>query len=150
MLSAGTFNLDVLYLQFAMSFHLIQRPCSLQVNISLFSFIPIMSTQNSNTLPKIWQVVEIVHHISLLSEPSATLALACTCKLLYNSITSYNSFWHKLYQQKFPRDINTAIDWSEWQLEQEQKVETTETDAKINLNQNLLGFNDIISVSACA
>ncbi|KAI9593381.1 hypothetical protein BDF19DRAFT_448540 [Syncephalis fuscata] len=80
-----------------------------------------MSAQNTKTLSKIWQVVDIVHHISLLSEPAATLALACTCKAF---------FWHKMYEQNFPCNINTDIDWLEWQLEQEQRAATiTITDA---------------------
>ncbi|KAI9594808.1 hypothetical protein BDF19DRAFT_414212 [Syncephalis fuscata] len=81
-----------------------------------------MSTWNNDTLPKVWLTVKIVHYILLLSGTAFTIALARTCKVLYSSIVSCNSFWHKLYQENFPRDINTDIDWVQWQLEQEQSA----------------------------
>ncbi|KAI9597440.1 hypothetical protein BDF19DRAFT_435105 [Syncephalis fuscata] len=69
-----------------------------------------MSAQNNDTLPKIWQISDIVHHIAMFSEAATTVALSRTCKLLYNSIITYNGLWHKLYQEHFPRDIETDID----------------------------------------
>ncbi|KAI9595856.1 hypothetical protein BDF19DRAFT_413319 [Syncephalis fuscata] len=81
-----------------------------------------MSAHNNDTLPKIWQTVNIVYHISMLSGITTTIALARTCKSLHNSIINYDSLWHKFYQNNFPCDINTNIDWSKWQLNQESKI----------------------------
>ncbi|KAI9591542.1 hypothetical protein BDF19DRAFT_486519 [Syncephalis fuscata] len=99
-----------------------------------------MSTHNNNTPPKIWQIVEIVHHILSLSEATAIIALARTCKVLYNSINR-NSLWLQLYQRDFPRDINTDIDWSEWQLEQERGAKAS----KLTWFQR---FNRFISINS--
>ncbi|KAI9597436.1 hypothetical protein BDF19DRAFT_420837 [Syncephalis fuscata] len=89
-----------------------------------------MSAQNNDTLPKIWQISDIVHHIAMFSEAATTVALSRTCKLLYNSIITYDGLWHKLYQEHFPRDIETDIDWLDWQLRQEQHVVGAVTDAE--------------------
>ncbi|KAI9596572.1 hypothetical protein BDF19DRAFT_421608 [Syncephalis fuscata] len=100
-----------------------------------------MSTQNDNTLPKIWQIIDIVYHIVRLSETVAAIALARTCKRLYSCIISSNSLWHKLYRHNFPRDINTDIDWLEWQLEQEQRVTVATTiNAKSKVESRLTWF----------
>ncbi|KAI9595855.1 hypothetical protein BDF19DRAFT_440303 [Syncephalis fuscata] len=98
--------------------------------LHLFALSSIMSLKsNNNMLPKVWQIVELVHHISLLSGTTATIALACTCKALYSAI-SCNSLWYRLYMQTFPRDINTDIDWLQWQLEHEQAVSATVADTE--------------------
>ncbi|KAI9591551.1 hypothetical protein BDF19DRAFT_257656 [Syncephalis fuscata] len=110
-----------------------------------FSSISIMSTHNNNTPPKIWQIVEIIHHILSLSEATAIIALARTCKVLYNSINR-NSLWLQLYQRDFPRNINTDIDWLEWQLEQKQQVAGTVTGTDNEVATNVLGFNYTTSV----
>ncbi|KAI9594806.1 hypothetical protein BDF19DRAFT_414210 [Syncephalis fuscata] len=87
-----------------------------------------MFKHNNNTLPKIWLVVEIVYYISQFSGIDATVALARTCKVLYNSIIKYDGFWQTLYQQHFPRNINTDIDWLQWQLTQELSAKGAVTD----------------------
>ncbi|KAI9592390.1 hypothetical protein BDF19DRAFT_451627 [Syncephalis fuscata] len=81
-----------------------------------------MPTQNNNTLPNIFVVVEIVYYIAQFSEITETIALARTCKLLYNYIIKCNGFWKILYQQRFPRNINTDVDWLQWQLTQKPRI----------------------------
>ncbi|KAI9595233.1 hypothetical protein BDF19DRAFT_442586 [Syncephalis fuscata] len=99
-----------------------------------------MSTPNNDTLPKTWLAVEIIHHISQFTKISATLALARTCKLLYNYIIKCDWFWQKLYRQHFPRDIDTGTDWLQWQLEQERREAKKVVDTENEIASRLTWF----------
>ncbi|KAI9594807.1 hypothetical protein BDF19DRAFT_477911 [Syncephalis fuscata] len=99
-----------------------------------------MLTQNNSMLPKVWLTIDIVHHILMLSETASTIALARTCKVLYSSIIGYNKLWRKLYQQHFPRDINTDIDWLDWQPGQEQRTSEAVAESKEDIIPKLTWF----------
>ncbi|KAI9590991.1 golgi-body localization protein domain-containing protein [Syncephalis fuscata] len=76
-----------------------------------------MSTQDNNTLPKMWQIVDIVHHILMLS------------KSLAQAISS-----------EFTRDINTNVGWLQWQLEQKQQATEAATSAETETAPMLTWF----------
>ncbi|KAI9592368.1 hypothetical protein BDF19DRAFT_416275 [Syncephalis fuscata] len=99
-----------------------------------------MSTQNNDILPRIWLVIDIIHYISQFSELSATVALARTCKLLYNSIIGCDNLWRRMYQQHFPRDIDTDIDWLQWQLKQEPRITEAATDMENRATSKVTWF----------
>ncbi|KAI9595847.1 hypothetical protein BDF19DRAFT_413310 [Syncephalis fuscata] len=99
-----------------------------------------MSTQNNNTLPNIWLVTEIVHYVSKFSGVTTTVALARTCKVLYNSIIKCVGFWQILYQQHSPWDTDTDIDWLQWQLEQKPEIAEAAADVENRITASLIWF----------